>query len=431
MLDLKIVRERTEEVKQGLRRRGIELDLSEFLALDEKRRSAQQEADDLRRKRNEVSDQIGRFKKAGQPAEDLMAEMRSVGDAIAKLEAVIREAEEAQRGLLLTIPNIPHASVPEGKDESANVEVKRWSPLGTEPAKLSFEPKPHWDLAEYLDIIDFDRATKITGARFALYKGAGARLERALISFMLDLHTEQHGYLEVLPPFMVNRTSMTATGQLPKFEEELFKVENGTYFLIPTAEVPVTNIHRDEILNDEVLTLKYTAYTPCFRREAGSYGKDTRGLIRQHQFNKVELVKFARPEESYKELELLLLDAEDVLQRLKLPYRVITLCTGDMGFSAAKTYDIEVWLPAQNKYREISSCSNFEDFQARRGGIRYRPKNSKKTEFVHTLNGSGLAVGRTVVAILENYQQADGSIIIPEVLRQYMGGSEKIERRTV
>ncbi|MDH4162792.1 MAG: serine--tRNA ligase [Nitrospirota bacterium] len=429
MLDLKIVRERTEEVKQGLRRRGIELDLSEFLALDEKRRVSQQDADELRRKRNTVSEQIGKLKKSGQPAEDLMTEMRSVGDSIAKLEAIIREAEESQRNLLLTIPNIPHGTVPEGKDETANVEIKRWSPQGTEPAKLSFEPKPHWDLAEYLDIIDFDRATKITGARFALYKGAGARLERALINFMLDLHTEEHGYLEVLPPFMVNRTSMTATGQLPKFEEELFKVENGTYFLIPTAEVPVTNIHQEEILGDEVLPVKYTAYTPCFRREAGSYGKDTRGLIRQHQFNKVELVKFARPEDSYRELETLLLDAENVLQRLQLPYRVITLCAGDMGFSAAKTYDIEVWLPAQNRYREISSCSNFEDFQARRGNIRYRPKGSKKTEFVHTLNGSGLAVGRTVVAILENYQQSDGTIMVPEALRPYMGGMERIVRR--
>ena len=429
MLDLKLVRERTDEVKAGIRRRGGEIDLSGFLALDEKRRTAQQEADDLRRKRNDVSEEIGRLKKTGQQADDKVAEMRSVGDSIAALEAVIREAEDAQRNILLIIPNLPHASVPDGRDETANVEVKRWSPEGTEPSKLSFAPKPHWDLAEYLDIIDFDRAAKITGARFALYKGMGARLERALINFMLDLHTTEHGYLEVLPPFMVNRASMTATGQLPKFEEELFRVENGTYFLIPTAEVPVTNIHRDEILPDEDLTLRYTAYTPCFRREAGSYGKDTRGLIRQHQFNKVELVKFARPQESYQELEALLADAEEVLKRLRLPYRVITLCTGDMGFSAAKTYDIEAWLPAQDRYREISSCSNFEDFQARRGNIRYKPKGSKKTEFVHTLNGSGLAVGRTVVAILENYQQFDGTVIIPDALRPYLGGAEKIEPR--
>jgi seryl-tRNA synthetase len=429
MLDLKLVRERTEEVKARIRRRGGEIDLGDFLALDEKRRRVQQEADDLRRKRNEVSEEIGRLKKTGQQADDKVAEMRAVGDAITALEAISRETEDAQRNILLNIPNLPHESVPDGRDETGNVEVKRWSPEGTEPPRFSFVPKPHWDLAEYLDIIDFDRAAKITGARFALYKGVGARLERALINFMLDLHTTEHGYLEVLPPFMVNRASMTATGQLPKFEEELFKVENGTYFLIPTAEVPVTNIHRDEILSDEDLTLKYTAYTPCFRREAGSYGKDTRGLIRQHQFNKVELVKFARPQDSYQELEALLADAEEVLKRLGLPYRVITLCTGDMGFSAAKTYDIEAWLPAQDRYREISSCSNFEDFQARRGNIRYKPKGSKKTEFVHTLNGSGLAVGRTVVAILENYQQPDGTVMVPEVLRTYMGGTERIEPR--
>lgn len=429
MLDLKLVRERTEDVKAAIRRRGGEIDLGDFLALDEKRRRVQQEADDLRRKRNEVSEEIGRLKKTGQRADDKVAEMRAVGDAITALEAINRETDDAQRNILLNIPNLPHASVPDGRDETGNVEVKRWSPEGTEPPKFSFVPKPHWDLAEYLDIIDFDRAAKITGARFALYKGMGARLERALINFMLDLHTTEHGYLEVLPPFMVNRASMTATGQLPKFEEELFKVENGTYFLIPTAEVPITNIHRDEILPDEELTLKYTAYTPCFRREAGSYGKDTRGLIRQHQFNKVELVKFARPQESYQELEALLANAEEVLKRLGLPYRVITLCTGDMGFSAAKTYDIEAWLPAQDRYREISSCSNFEDFQARRGNIRYKPKGSKKIEFVHTLNGSGLAVGRTVVAILENYQQPDGTVMIPEALRQYMGGAERIEPR--
>jgi len=426
MLDLKFVRDNQDAVKAGLRRRGMDVDLSEFLALDEKRRKAQQEVEDLRRKRNEVSEQIGRLKKSGQQADDRVAEMRSVGDAIAQLETAMREAEEAQRNFLLNIPNIPHASVPEGRDENGNVEVRRWSPLGTDPPTLPFTPKPHWDLAEYLDIIDFDRAAKITGARFALYKGMGARLERALINFMLDLHTTEHGYLETLPPFMVNRASMTATGQLPKFEEELFKVENGAYFLIPTAEVPVTNIHRDEILPDESLTLKYTAYTPCFRREAGSHGKDTRGLIRQHQFNKVELVKFARPADSYAELETLLADAEEVLKKLKLPYRVITLCTGDMGFSAAKTYDIEVWLPGQGRYREISSCSNFEDFQARRGDIRYRPLGSKKSEFVHTLNGSGLAVGRTVVAILENYQQADGTVEIPVALQPYMGGASTI-----
>ncbi len=429
MLDLRFVRENAELVTAGLARRGIRLDLTEFLSLDAKRRAAQQEIETLRRRRNEVSEEIGRLKKAGQPAEDKVAEMRAEGDQIAALENSTREVEESQRNILLTIPNLPHASVPDGKDENDNKEIRRWSPSGGEPPKFTFEPKPHWDLAEYLDIIDFDRAAKITGARFALYKGMGARLERALISFMLDLHTSEHGYLEVLPPFMVNRASMTATGQLPKFEEELFKVENGTYFLIPTAEVPVTNIHRDEILPEESLPVLYTAYTPCFRREAGSYGKDTRGLIRQHQFNKVELVKFSRPDNSYEELEKLTANAEEVLKRLGLSYRVIVLCTGDMGFSAAKTYDIEVWLPAQKKYREISSCSNFEDFQARRGNIRYKAKGGKKTELVHTLNGSGLAVGRTVVAILENYQQPDGTVIIPDVLRPYMGGADRIVRR--
>ncbi len=429
MLDLRFVREHPDAVQAGMRRRGIELDLGEFLALDEKRRKNQQEIETLRRKRNEVSEEIGRLKKAGQAAENKVAEMRTVGDTIASMESAVREIEETQRTILLNIPNIPHASVPNGKDETGNVEIKRWSPEGGEPTPLPFEAKPHWDIAEYLDIIDFDRAAKIAGARFALYKGMGARLERALINFMLDLHTTEHQYTEVLPPFMVNRTSMTATGQLPKFEEELFKVENGAYFLIPTAEVPVTNIHQDEIIPDEALTLKYAAYTPCFRREAGSYGKDTRGLIRQHQFNKVELVKFARPEESYQELEKLLANAEEVLKRLRLPYRVVTLCTGEMGFSAAKTYDIEVWLPGQGRYREISSCSNFEDFQARRGNIRYRPKGTKKTDYVHTLNGSGLAVGRTVVAILENYQRPDGTVTIPSALRNYMGGAETIPRR--
>ena len=428
MLDFKLVRENTEQVRAAMRRRGSELDLAEFLALDVKRRAAQQELETLRRKRNEVSEEIGLLKKAGKPAEDKVAEMRAEGDAITALENSGREAEEAQRNILLMIPNLPHVSVPDGKNENDNVEIRRWSPQGGEPPKFSFEPKPHWDIAEYLDIIDFERAAKIAGARFALYKGMGARLERALINFMLDLHTTEHGYIEVLPPFMVNKKSMTATGQLPKFEEELFKVENGAYYLIPTAEVPVTNIHQDEILPEESLPVRYTAWTPCFRREAGSYGKDTRGLIRQHQFNKVELVKFTKPEDSYDELEKLTGNAEEVLKRLGLAYRVIALCTGDLGFSAAKTYDIEVWLPSQNKYREISSCSNFEDFQARRGNIRYRPKGGKKTEFVHTLNGSGLAVGRTVVAILENFQQPDGTVIIPEALRKYMGGADRITR---
>ena len=428
MLDLKFVRENTEELLASMRRRGENVELGEFLALDAKRREVQQELEPLRRKRNEVSENIGRLKKAGQQAEEMVAEMRSVGDAITVLESRYRELEEAQREFLLTIPNLPHASVPDGKDENDNREIKRWSPRGEEPPTFSFEPKPHWDVAEYLDIIDFNRAAKITGARFALLKGIGAQLERALINFMLDLHTGEHGYTEVLPPFMVNRTSMTTTGNLPKFEEDLFKVENGIYYLIPTAEVPVTNIYRDEILPEERLPIYYAAYTPCFRREAGSYGKDTRGLIRQHQFNKVELVKFTGPADSYGELDKLLSNAEEVLKRLGLPYRVVALCTGDLGFSAAKTYDIEVWVPSQKKYREISSCSNFEDFQARRGSIRFRPKGAKKTDFVHTVNGSGLAVGRTVVAILENFQQQDGTVVIPEVLRPYMGGAERIVR---
>ena len=429
MLDLRFVRDNVEQVKAALARRGLKIDLAEFLALDTRRREAQQEIEILRRRRNEVSEEIGRLKKTGNQAEDKVAEMRAVGDRIATLENGTREVEEAQKNILLTMPNLPHASVPNGRGENDNVEVRRWSLQGGEPQQFSFTPKPHWDLAEYLDIIDFDRAAKITGARFALYKGLGARLERAVINFMLDLHTTEHGYQEVLPPFLVNKTSMTVTGQLPKFEEELFKVENGTYYLIPTAEVPVTNIHQNEIVPEESLPMLYTAVTPCFRREAGSYGKDTRGLIRQHQFNKVELVKFARPQDSYEELEKLTRDAEAVLKRLGLPYRVVTLCTADLGFSAAKTYDIEVWLPAQNQYREISSCSNFEDFQARRGNIRYKAKGGKKTELVHTLNGSGLAVGRTVVAILENFQQSDGTIVIPEALRSYMGGVEKIARK--
>jgi len=430
MLDLRFVRDKKEQVEATLAKRGMTIDLTEFLALDERRREVQQEIETLRRKRNEVSEEIGRLKKVGQQAENMVAEMRAVGDRITELESSTRDVEDAQRGILLTIPNLPHVSVPVGKDENDNVEIRRWSPQGENPPQFLFEPKPHWDIAEYLDIIDFDRAAKITGARFALYKGLGAKLERALINFMLDLHTTEHGYLETLPPFMVNRTSMTVTGQLPKFEEDLFKVENGMYYLIPTAEVPVTNIHQEEVLQEEDLPALYTAYTPCFRREAGSYGKDTRGLVRQHQFNKVELVKFARPQDSYDELEKLTLNAEEVLKRLNLPYRVVALCTGDMGFSAAKTYDIEVWLPSQNRYREISSCSNFEDFQARRGNIRYKPKGSKKTELVHTLNGSGLAVGRTTVAVLENFQQPDGTVVIPDVLRPYMGGVEKIVRKS-
>jgi seryl-tRNA synthetase len=350
--------------------------------------------------------------------------MKKVSQELKALDGVVEEKERALQEFLLTVPNIPHLSVPSGTDSSENAEVRRWGEIPSFP----FDPKPHWDLGEELGILDFKRGAKIAGARFTLYWDLGAKLERALINFMLDLHTREHGYREVLPPFMVNRVTMTGTGQLPKFEEELFKLEGTDYFLIPTAEVPVTNIHQDEVLEEEALPLCYTAFTPCFRKEAGSYGKDTRGLIRQHQFNKVELVKFAKPETSYEELEKLLDNAEEVLRRLKLPYRVVNLCAGDLGFSAAKTYDIEVWLPGQNTFKEISSCSNFEDFQARRAKIRYRISGKSKTEYVHTLNGSGLAVGRTLVAILENYQQADGTVIIPDVLRPYLYGVERIEK---
>lgn len=424
MLDLKFVRENREKVTSEIKKRGVDLDLEDLIRYDDKRKEFSKKADELKAKKNKVSDEIGKLKREGKEdvAEDKREEMKGISYEIKELDERIKRCEDSIAEILLLIPNLPDASVPVGHDETGNVEVKKWG----EPAKFSFESKAHWDIGEELDIIDFERAGKITGARFALYKGAGALLERSLINFMLNLHTKEHGYTEVLPPFMVNRASMTGTGQLPKFEKELFKVENDDYFLIPTAEVPVTNIHRDEILEGDKLPIYYTAYTPCFRREAGSYGKDTRGLIRQHQFNKVELVKFVKPEDSYNELESLLLNAEEVLKRLNLPYRVIVLCTGDMGFAAAKTYDIEVWLPGQNKYREISSCSNFIDFQARRANIRFRREQKAKLEYVHTLNGSGLAVGRTLVAILENYQQEDGTVIVPEALRHHMGGMERI-----
>jgi seryl-tRNA synthetase len=412
MLDSRFVRENVDAVKDALKKRGYEFPLSEFLAIDEKRIALLKEAEELRNKRNVVSEEIGKLKKQKTDATDLINEMKGVSDTIKALDDRLKEVEDETRSLLLTIPNIPDESVPAGRDETENFEIRKWG----EPRKFDFEPLNHWDIAGTLDIIDFDRASKIAGARFALMKGAGARLERALMNFMLDLNTSK-GYTEVFPPVLVNRESMTGTGQLPKFEMELFRIADPEFYLIPTAEVPVTNIHRDEILKETDLPLYYTAYTPCFRREAGSYGKDTRGLIRQHQFNKVELVKFVKPEDSYNELEGLTGDAEDILRKLGLPYRVIALCTGDLGFSAAKTYDLEVWLPGQDKYREISSCSNFVDFQARRANIRFRREGKKGTEFVHTLNGSGLAIGRTVVAILENYQQRDGSVVIPEVLR--------------
>ncbi len=415
MLDARYVREHVDEVRTSLKKRNYEFPLSAFLAIDEQRIAILKETEELRNRRNTVSEEIGKLKRQKADAAPQLQEMKGVADRLKELDEQLKGLETETGNLLLTMPNIPHASVPEGRDEQDNVEVRRW---GT-PRSFEFEPLNHWDIAETLDIIDFNRAAKITGARFSVMKSAGARLERALMNFMLDTHTAK-GYREIFPPIMVNRDSMTGTGQLPKFEAELFRVADPELYLIPTAEVPVTNMHRDEILKEADLPIRYTAYTPCFRREAGSYGKDTRGLIRQHQFNKVELVKFVKPEHSYEELELLTADAEEILQKLGLPYRVITLCTGDMGFSAAKTYDIEVWLPGQNTYREISSCSNFEDFQARRAGIRFKRDGRKGTEFVHTLNGSGLAIGRTLVALLENYQQKDGSVIVPEALRKYM-----------
>ncbi len=420
MLDARFVRENIDAVKDALARRGAAVDLSEFVAAEQERLQLLRESEDLRNKRNTVSEEIGKLKRTKGNADHLMTEMKGVADRIKEIDEVLKGIEEKQLFFLLTIPNIPDASVPAGIDENDNVEIRTWG----EPGSFAFEPLNHWDIAAKHDIIDFDRGAKIAGARFAVMKGAGARLERALMNFMLD-HNTARGFKEVFPPLLVNRDSMTGTGQLPKFEADLFKTENPEFYLIPTAEVPVTNLHRDEILNEEDLPLYYTAYTPCFRSEAGSYGKDVRGLIRQHQFNKVELVKFVKPEDSFAELESLTAVAEDILQQLGLPYRTIVLCTGDMGFGSAKTYDIEVWLPGQQKYREISSCSNFVDFQARRANIRFKRTGKKGTEFVHTLNGSGLAIGRTLVAILENGQQEDGSVVIPEKLQPYFG-AEKI-----
>lgn len=427
MLDLKLIREKAEWVKERLKTRGEDYPIEEILFLDQKRREILQKVENLRYIRREKSEEIGRLKKEGKEkeAEELSREVRSLGDELAKFEKDLKEVEEELKKKLSLLPNIPHESVPIGKDETENVVVKRWGDI----PKFDFEPKPHWEIGSALGILDFERASKITGSRFVIYWNEGALLERALINFMLDLHTKKHGYKEVLPPFIVNERALFGTAQLPKFREDLFKLEDWDYYLIPTAEVPLTNIHQDEILPEEVLPLYYTAYTPCFRSEAGSYGKDIKGIIRQHQFNKVELVKFTTPETSYEELESLLLDAEEVLQLLGLPYRVVLLCTGDLGFGAAKTYDIEVWAPGQNRFVEISSCSNFEDFQARRANIRYRPKGGGKPRFVHTLNGSGLAIGRTVMAILENYQQKDGSVVIPEVLRPYMNGLELIRKK--
>ncbi|UCH79801.1 MAG: serine--tRNA ligase [Nitrospiraceae bacterium] len=427
MLNIKLIRENPELVTEALKNRGEDTSsLDNILDIENRRRDLLKDVEEMRQKRNTISQQIGRLKKEGEDASGVMAEAKKISDDMASSEESLRELDIQVRDILLLIPNIPDASVPVGKDETENVEERVWGDIRT----FDFEPKNHWDIGEDLGILDFERAGKIAGARFVIYKGEGARLERALINFMLDLHTGEHGYTEILPPVLVNRAAMTGTGQLPKFEEDLFKLDESDakgYLLIPTAEVPVTNIYREEILPGDELPIYHTAYTPCFRREAGSYGKDTRGLIRQHQFNKVELVKFVKPEHSYDELESLTQNAEEVLKRLGLPYRVVTLCTGDIGFSAAKTYDLEVWFPAQGKYREISSCSNFVDFQARRADIRFKTEGKKGTEFIHTLNGSGLAVGRTLAAILENFQEKDGSVIIPEVLIPYMG-KDRISR---
>ncbi|MZP29147.1 serine--tRNA ligase [Heliobacterium undosum] len=416
MLDTKFVRANPEVVQEALQKRGANISLDDFLELDRRRRALVVEVENLKAKRNAVSAEIARKKKAKEDAEAMIIEMRQVGDQIKALDDELAQIELDMDNRMLYIPNIPHASVPVGKSEEDNVEVRRW---GT-PRTFDFPVKAHWDIGEDLNILDFQRGAKISGARFTVYKGLGARLERAVINLMMDTHA-QRGYTEVLPPYLVNRQSMIGTGQLPKFAEDMFAVAGTDYFLIPTAEVPVTNLYTNEIMDADKLPIHHCAYSACFRAEAGAAGRDTRGLIRQHQFNKVELVKFARPENSYEELEKLTNDAEHILQRLGLPYRVITLCTGDMGFSSAKTYDIEVWLPSFGTYREISSCSNFEDFQARRANIRFRPSPKAKPEFVHTLNGSGLAVGRTVAAILENCQQPDGSVVIPEALRPYMG----------
>jgi seryl-tRNA synthetase len=428
MLDLNFVRDNIPKIEQMLRNRGMNPDavLKDFRTIDAQRRQAIQSAETVRAERNRLSAEIPKMQKAGQDASQLIADAKDMRVQIQELEKASQEYDASMTEVLVGIPNIPHDSVPVGKTAEDNVEVRRWGA----PPKFDFTPKPHWELGEQLGVLDLERAVKITGARFAVYWEMGARLERALANFMLDVHTKQHGYTEVLPPYLVNSDSMYGTGQLPKFAADLFRVPHGErdLWLIPTAEVPVTNLYRDEVLDNAKLPISLTAYTPCFRSEAGSYGKDVRGIIRQHQFQKVELVKFSRPEDSYEQLEKLTHDAEEILQKLGLHYRVVVLCTSDMSFSSAKTYDLEVWLPGQQLFREISSCSNFESFQARRANIRYRQEEKKKPGFVHTLNGSGLAVGRTWLAILENYQQADGSVVVPEVLRPYMGTDRIVAR---
>ena len=423
MLDIKFVRENLEKVKKMLVNRNNSLNLDNFVELDQKRRDLLSEVEQLKAQRNSVSKKIGEMKKAGENTDEITAEMRSVGDKISELDNQLRDVETSLHDILLSIPNMPDRDVPIGKDETSNPEVRRWG----EPRKFDFEPKAHWDIGENLNILDAERAAKVTGARFTFYRGLGARLERACINFMMDLHADKHGFVEMLAPYMANRDSMIGTGQLPKFEEDMFKVANTDFYLVPTAEVPMTNYHREEILNGDDLPERYACYTACFRAEAGSAGRDTRGLIRQHQFNKVELIKFTKPEESWNELESMVISAEDVLRTLGLPYRVVLLCTGDMSFTSAKTYDLEVWMPSQGVYREISSCSNCLDYQARRANIKFRRDKKSKPEFVHTLNGSGVAVGRTVAAILENYQEADGSVTVPKALIPYMG-TEKISK---
>lgn len=417
MLDMKFVRENPELVMDAMRKRNANVNLDEFLELEKKRRELTLQVEALKSQRNAASQEIGKMKKAGENADAQMAEVRALGDKIAEDDKELKDIEAILKEILMTIPNMPAADTPVGSSDADNPVVRTWR----EPAKFAFEPQAHWDIGEKLNILDVERAGKVSGARFTFYRGLGSRLERSVINFFLDIHTGENGYTEFFPPFIVNKDSMQGTGQLPKFAEDMFKLEGLDYYLIPTAEVPITNLHRDEILSGDDLPLYYTAYSACFRAEAGSAGRDTRGLIRQHQFNKVELVKFTKPEDSWDELEKLTANAEKVLQLLELPYRVVRLCTGDIGFSSAATYDLEVWLPAANCYREISSCSNFLDFQARRANIRFRRDTKSKPEFVHTLNGSGVAVGRTVAAILENYQQADGSVIVPKVLRPYMG----------
>ncbi len=429
MLDIKLLRNNFEEVEKALSTRNEDFDLSKFKDLDGKRRNLLGEVEKLKSEQNAASKQIPVMKKEGKDTSALMEEMKVLAGKIKELDAKVSEADEELNAYMLTIPNIPHPSVPEGKTDEDNVEIRKWS----EPTKFDFEPKAHWDLGAELGILDPETAAKISGSRFTVYRDLGARLERAIGNFFLDLHTSKHGYTEVFPPFMVTRESMTGTGQLPKFEEDAYKVygDGKEYFLVPTAEVPVTNMYRDQILDGSKLPIKHCAYTACFRAEAGSAGRDTRGLIRQHQFNKVELVKFTKPEDSYEELEKLTKDAEEVLQYLGLPYRVVKICIGDLGFTAAMKYDIEVWMPSYGRYVEISSCSNFESFQARRANIKYKDNASDKAQFVHTLNGSGVAIGRTTAAIMENYQQADGSILIPEVLHKYMNGVTKIEKQEI